>query len=178
MRAAFRLFFFSLGMASLFAQTVPAPVYVESFRKGPTRIKEQTLQINLNVKNSTYQAAIPDSDGDPHFILSLTPLRIGVEDPSILSWKASLVDVHRKIYGNLLFPYRDPLYNKGPQGNAAALDPNPYAIIPVRTRRVVKVENFYCSIEVKQYHFVVPGQPHLDSMSVEVQFTNRNPIGN
>jgi hypothetical protein len=178
MRSAFWLLFFAQLTAPLFAQASPVPVYVESFRRGSTKIKEQTLQVNLNVKNPTYQANIRDSDGDSHFVLSLTPLRVGVEDPSILSWKASLVDVHRKIYGNLLFPYRDQLYDKGPQGNAPALDPSPYAIIPVRTKRVIKVENFYCSLEVKQYHFVMPGQPHLDSMTVEVQFTNTNPIGN
>ena len=178
MRVAFWLLCLVTTGAPLFSQTSPAPVYVESFRKGPTKIKEQTLHINLDAKNPKYETRIPDSDGDMHFVLSLTPLRVGEEDPSILSWKASLVDIHRKIYGNLLFPYRDDLSNKGPQGNAPTLDPSPYAIVPVRARRVVKVENFYCSIEVKQYHFVVPGQPHLDSMNVEVQFTNANPIGN
>jgi hypothetical protein len=173
-----RLLLLALLSPVLFSQTSPGPVFVESFRRGQTKITEKTLQINLDTKSPTYKASIQDSDGDNHFVFSLTPLRVGVEDPSILSWKASLVDVHRKIYGNLLFPYRDQLSNKGPQGNAPALDPSPYAIVPVRARRVVKVENFYCSIEVKQYHFVMPGQPHLDSMNVEVQFTNTNPLGN
>ncbi|MBZ5720077.1 MAG: hypothetical protein LAO03_06825 [Acidobacteriia bacterium] len=161
-----------------FSQSPPAPVYVESFRKGSTRIAEKTLQVNLGTKQPSYEARIQDSTGDVHFMLSLAPVRVGQEDPSILSWRVSLVDLHRKLYGNLLLPYRDAYLNTGLKGNVAMLDPSPYAVVPVRAKRVIKVEKFYCSIEVKQYHFEEPGKPHLDSMSVEVQFSNTNPPGN
>src|ERR1700687_3345271 len=77
------LLILALFSQTLFSQTSPGPVFVESFRKGSTKIKEQTLQISLDVKNPTYEANIPDSDGDSHFMISLSPLRVGQEDPSI-----------------------------------------------------------------------------------------------
>jgi hypothetical protein len=175
--AAWLLFFAALGGRS-FAQTAPAPVYVESFRKGPTRIVEATLEVKLDAETPAYEARIKDSSGEQHFLLSLTPVRVGQEDPRILSWRVSLIDLHRRLYGNLLFPYRDASLNQGPKGHAATLDPSPYAVVPLRALRVIKVESFYCSFEVKQSHLRVPEQWHVDSMQVEVRMTNTNPLGN
>ena len=160
------------------AQTAAKPVYVESFRKGSTGITEQTLQVNLTKQSPRYEARVKDSSGHDHFQLTFSPVRIGAEDPSILAWQVSLVDVRRRLYGNLLFPYRDPALNTGPTGHISTLDPNPYAIVPTLAKRVIKVENFYCSIEVKKYHLPVPGVWHLDSMDVEVELTNRSPLDN
>lgn len=169
---------FVLCAGQLLAQAGPAPVYVESFRKGSTRIAETTYQVNLDVQHPTYQTKVKDSSGDEHFQLAVTPVRVGEEDPSILSWQVSLVDRHRRLYGTLLLPYRDNYLNGGPKGHVFWLDPDPYAVVPLQAKRVIKIEHFYCVIEVKNYHLLKPEQWHVDTMSVDVQFTNTNPLSN
>jgi hypothetical protein len=41
-----------------------------------------------------------------------------------------------------------------------------------------KVENFYCVIRVADYHILTTGSQLLDSMNVEVQFTQTDPQQN
>lgn len=165
-----------LCAGQLLAQAGPAPIYVESFRKGRTRIAETSYQVTLDIQHPSYQARVKDSSGDDHFQLSMTPVRVGEEDASILSWQVSLVDRHRRMYGTLLLPYRDNSLNGGPQGHVFWLDPDPYAMIPLLAKRVVKIEGFYCVIQVKNYHHPVPERRPLDAMGVDVQFTNTNPL--
>lgn len=38
-----------------------------------------------------------------------------------------------------------------------------------------KVEDFYCVIQVKDYHVLIPERHLLDSMRVELQFTESDP---
>jgi hypothetical protein len=40
----------------------------------------------------------------------------------------------------------------------------------------VKVENFYCSLQVTNHSFVGTGDPRLSSITVSVQFLNSNPL--
>jgi hypothetical protein len=41
---------------------------------------------------------------------------------------------------------------------------------------VFKVEDFYCIVRVTDHHFTVPERMLLDSMKVDVQFTESNPL--
>jgi hypothetical protein len=53
--------------------------------------------------------------------------------------------------------------------------PSNTAAVPVRARRIMKVDNFYVVFEVKAYHFTPPESPYLDSMTVQVEFRNTDP---
>ena len=57
-----------LGVLTLaahsWAQAIPKPVYVESFRKGPTRLAELLLVANLTSQNADYKATVKDSKGN------------------------------------------------------------------------------------------------------------------
>jgi hypothetical protein len=55
------------------------------------------------------------------------------------------------------------------------LDPSKFAAVPASARRIVKVDGFYVTIQVKALHFTPPDSPYLDSMSVFVEFTNSDP---
>ena len=164
-----------LLLGQLHAQATPATVYVESFRKGPTRIAETTFEVNLDNKKFEYHARIKDSAGRERYQFSLVPERVGSGDDRILAWQVSLVDLKRRSYGNLLLASRDPYLNQGVKGAISRLDPNVYAVVPALAKRVVKVEDFYCVTQVTKYHLLVPERWHLESMSVEVSLTNTSP---
>jgi hypothetical protein len=55
------------------------------------------------------------------------------------------------------------------------LDPGKFAKIPITRERVVKVDGFFCILQVKNYHFVNPDQPYLDHVTLSVRFTNSMP---
>jgi hypothetical protein len=160
----------------LCAQTAPATVYVESFRKGPTHIAETSFELTLDNKNPSYEARIKDAAGEQRYQLSLVPMRVGPGDDRILSWQVSLVDLKRRSYGNLLLASRDPYLNQGVKSAISRLDPNVYAVVPILAKRVVKVEDFYCVIQVSKYHLLTPERWYLDNMSLKVSLTNSNPL--
>ena len=164
--------------AHAWAQAVPKPVYVESFRKGPTRLAELLLVANLTSQNAEYKATVKDSKGNDRFQLSLEPAREAGGAERIVSWRALLIDPQRRYLGNYLVVTKPPeALSDGPQDRARWLDPSPYAIVPLLARRVFKVDDFYCIIQVKDYH-VVPENHLPDSMTVEIRFTGTDPRQN
>jgi hypothetical protein len=160
----------------LWSQTAPAPVYVESFRKLSARVQETTFEVNLDTKNPSYQRQIIDSGGNSRFKLSFTPMKVGPGDDRILSWRVTLIDNKHPVYGDLLLPSRNPDFNESPAGHAERLDANPYAQVPLTAERVIKVDQFYCVLRVQNYRLLVPEKPYVESMSVEVKFSNTNPV--
>ncbi len=62
------------------AQAAFKPVYIESFRKGPTRISAHNLVANLDSQNPYYQATMKDFEGNDRYQLSLEPQRVGEGD--------------------------------------------------------------------------------------------------
>ena len=162
--------------AVMWAQTKAAPVYVESFRQLSSKIQETTFVVTLDAKNPSYQRQIKDFEGNGRFKLSLTPMKVGPGDDRILYWRVTLIDNKHPVYGDLLLPSRNPEFNDSPAGRAERLDANPYAQVPLTAERVIKVDQFYCVMQVQNYHLLVPEKPHVESMRVEVKFTNTNPL--
>jgi hypothetical protein len=171
-----------LGLLTLaahsWAQAVPKPVYVESFRKGPTRLAELLLVANLTAQNAEYKVTVKDLAGNDRYQLSLEPSRENGGAERVVSWRVLLIDPHRRYLGNCLIATRPPeALTDQPQDRAWWLDPSPYAIVPLLAQRVFKVEDFYCTIQVKEFHVVpVTGLP--ESMSVEIRFTGTDPRQN
>jgi hypothetical protein len=158
------------------AETASKTIYVESFRKGSTRVPEYAMIANLNADSSAYTAKVKDSDDNQRFQLSILPHHAGEGDPHIISWRVQLVDLKRPYLGNILVSTQPPEVLKDTAGDRAWwLDPSSYAVVPMGTKRVFKIEDFYCVVEVKDYHRVVPERLWLDSMQVEVQFTGQDP---
>ncbi len=159
------------------AQIPSKSVYVESFRQGSVRISEHMIEVSLTAEKPDFEARIKDAEGNERYALSLMPRKANAEDPGILSWRVQLTDLRRRDFGNLLLasPERElPLTDV--KNQAWWLDPGPYAIVPLQTVRVFKVESFYCVVQVKDRHFLSPERPLVDSMKVEIQFTNTNPL--
>jgi hypothetical protein len=147
-------------------------VYVESFRKGSSRVMEQTIQVDLDPKNPTCAIRARDQNGRARYMLRCEPERVGPEDDRIIAWQVKLADLNHKIYGNVLMPTPDPTEDRTQIG---WLDPGKFAKIALKTERVVKVDHFYVVFRVTDSHFVAPGQPYLDQMTVDIHFTNTMP---
>jgi len=156
----------------VFAQSTATFAYVESFRKGSTRITERTLQVDLDPRNSTCEIRVKDQSGKNRYSFACVPQHAGPGDDRITGWQVRLADLHHKIYPNVLMSTPDPTAD---QTQIGWLDPNKFAKIALNTERVVKVDNFYCVFQVTDSHFVAPGQPYLDHLTLDVRFTNTMP---
>jgi len=154
------------------AQSTTTFAYVESFRKGSTRITEQSLQVDLDPHNSTCEIRVKDQSGKSRYSFACVPQRAGPGDDRITGWQVKLADLQHRIYPNVLMGTPNPTEDHTQIG---WLDPNKFAKIALNTERVVKVDNFYCVFQVTDSHFIAPGQPYLDHLSLAVHFTNTMP---
>lgn len=160
----------TLGTA-LLAQDVSF-VYVESFRKGPSRITESASEVIVTQQNPTCRIRVKDQSGKDRYELGCFPQPASETDARITSWEVRLADLHHKIYTNVLMPVVDPANDKTQIG---WLDPGKFAKIPITRERIVKIDDFYCTLQVKDYRFVNPDQPYLDHMTLAIRFTNSMP---
>ena len=154
------------------AQTEATFVYVESFRKGSTRVKESATEIVLDTHNPTCRIHVKDEHGADRYELGCIPQTAAANDPRITSWQVRLADLHHKIYANVLMPTADSSEDKAQIG---WLDPGKFAKIPITRERVVKVDSFYCDFQVMDYRFVNLEQPYLDRVTLAIRFTNSMP---
>jgi hypothetical protein len=146
-------------------------VYSESFKKGATRVTEQTLGVTLTPEHARQDFKILDSSGKPRYTLRFMP-DIPSGDTKILGWFVRLADAHHRIYDSVL-PISPDLSRDTQQ--VWWLDARTYSKTPLQVQRVFKVEQFYCVIQVKEVKRLVPGQPYLNQMDIAVQFTNTKP---
>jgi hypothetical protein len=154
------------------AQKPAQAVFAESFRRGPTRITEQTFEIKLNPQNARYRERIKDLAGNDRYEFVVIP-QSPEGDTQITSWHVRLKDLHHSIYDNILRASQEP--SSDPHNNLWWLNPDGFAPVPIRTRRIIRVESFYVTIEVRAYHFTPLDSPYLDSMTVDVKFSNADP---
>ncbi len=155
-----------------FSQTSASFVYVQSFRKGPTQVTEQSLEVDLDPLNPACQIRVKDRGGRDRYSFVCVPQRAGTGDDRIVGWQVRLADLQHKLYNNVLMPSPDATQDKTQVG---WLDPGKFAKIPLTTERVIKVDNFYCVVQVKDFHFVTQEQPYVDHMKIGVRFTNTLP---
>jgi len=159
---------------TLCAQGVSPTIYAESFRKGSTQITEESFDAKLTPQNATYREIIKDNRGSDRYELTVTPQ--GPEgDNKITAWRVKLRDLHHSIYNNILLENQEP--SSDPKNNLWWLNPNEMGGVPIRARRIMKVDGFYVVIQVRDLHFTPLDSPYLDSMAVQFAFTNKDPIG-
>lgn len=156
----------------LYAQGTPPTVYAESFRKGTTSVTEDSFAAKLSPANPTYRERIKDSNGNDRYELTITP-QIPEGDNKITSWVVRLRDLHHTIFNNLLLAAQQP--STDPKNNLWWLKPDQFAPVPIRARRIMKVEGFYVTIQVKDLHFTPLDSPYLDSMTADFSLTNNDP---
>lgn len=166
--------FCSVLLAGSVSAQNPAPAfYAESFRRNPIRITEDKFEVKVSVSNPTYKQRIRDSSGVERFELAITPRRPeGGANNQITSWEMSLRDLRYAVYGNLLQFDREA--SEDPKDNLYWLNPLPSAAMPIRSRRIIKIDGFYFVAQVQEFRNLSP-TPYLEFMSVQLQLTNRDP---
>ncbi|HUA17007.1 MAG TPA: hypothetical protein VMG31_17060 [Verrucomicrobiae bacterium] len=168
------VFFVAIGFAAagLRAQSAPPTYFANSFRQGETRITEEAFDVKLTPDNATYRERIKDSAGNDRYELTITPQ--GPEgDARITSWRVRLGDLHHSIYNNILLADQQPTAEA--KDNLWWLNPNPFGPVPIRAKRIMKVDGFYVVLQVKNLHFTPLDSPYLDSMEVHFAFSNSDP---
>ncbi|MFZ1159358.1 MAG: hypothetical protein WAO10_16360, partial [Candidatus Sulfotelmatobacter sp.] len=161
-----------LCAATAHAQKEPAAVYAESFRHGPTHITDASFEVKLNPQNSVFFDRIRDTYGNDRYLLTIVP-EIPEGEDHIISWQVRLTDLHHLIYNNVLLESQEP--SSDPGNNLWQLNPSRFGRVPIRAQRIMKVDAFYVSLQVTAYHFTPLESPYLDSMTVQVKFTNSDP---
>ena len=146
-------------------------VYSESFKKGATRVTEQTLDVTLTPDRAKQDFKILDSSGKRRYTLRFAP-DIPPGDTKILGWFVRLADANHKIYDSVLPVSQD--LARDPQ-QFWWLEARQYSKTPLQAQRVFKVEQFYCVMQVEDVKRLLPGQPYLNQMDVAVHFTNTKP---
>jgi hypothetical protein len=159
--------------------TVPAlgqnsspTVYAESFRRGSTRITEEGFDLKLTPENATYRERIKDPQGKDCYELTIAPLMPGGDD-KVTSWNVTLRDLRHSFYRNVLMAEQAP--SEEAKNNVFWLNPKQAAPVPLRARRIMKVEDFYLVVQVKDLHFTPLDSPYLDSMAISFALTNSDP---
>jgi hypothetical protein len=155
----------------------PAAFYIESWKKGKRQVEEKKINIKLDTKNSIYETAVRDISGQEFYRLSARP-NIKDSDFDFSSWGIFLVDIDdnedvlaeshgprgdtfdREEFIDILFPEENPDIRNGFWG------------LPLSAKRVIKVEGFYCIIQVKSYEMQPNKYRVLQEIEVEVEFTN------
>ncbi len=161
-----------LMAAALAAQTAEPTIYAESFRKGATHVTEDSFTVKLTPANSDYRERIKDSAGRDRYELKITP-QGPVGDTKITTWRVQLKDLRYLIYSNVLLASPEP--SADAKNNLWWLNPDRFGPVPVKAKRIVKVDSFYVVIQVTDLHFTPLDSPYLDSMVVQFAFTNRDP---
>jgi hypothetical protein len=165
-------FVIAMVSGSALAQGDPAPIYGESFRHTATRITEENFAAKLSSENPTYRERIKDAHGTDRYELTVAPQ--GPEgDSKITSWRVVLRDLRHNIYDNILVTQQEP--SPDAKNNLWWLNPSSFASVPVRAKRIIKVDGFFVTMQVKSFHFTPLESPYLDSMEVEFGFANSDP---
>ena len=171
MKKRFFLIVWTLFAVTAFGQNAPT-IFAESFRKGTTQVTEDKFEAKLTPDNATYRELIKDSYGKDRYELTITPEGPG-GDTQITAWRMKLRDLHHPIYSNILLADQQP--SSEAKNNLWWLTPNPFAPVPIRARRIMKVDGFYVVMQVTNLHFTPLDSPYLDSMSVQVEFADKDP---
>lgn len=164
----FAVLTFALTLAAQEAQTM----YAESFRQTTVSITEDSFEAKLTPADAIYKERLKDSRGNDRYDLTIVPQMPG-GDNQITSWKVELKDLRRPIYKNILMADQQPSADAA--NNLWWLNPDRFSPVPIKTRRIVKVDGFYVVMQVKALHFTPLDSPYLDSMTVAVAVTNSDP---
>jgi len=161
-----------LMASAMVAQTAQPTIYAESFRKGATHVTEDSFTVKLTPANPDFRERIKDSTGLDRYELRITP-QGPVGDTKITAWRVQLKDLRYSIYSNVLLASQEP--SADARNNLWWLTPDRFGPVPIKARRIMKVDSFYVVMQVTDLHFTPLDSPYLDSMVVQFVFANKDP---
>lgn len=153
------------------AQSAPI-FYAESFRQGTVSIEEDGFGVGLNAHNSSSFEWITDSRGNHRYDLSIMVERAETGD-QVISWTLVLKDLRHPKAGNILMTSHEPSIDA--TQNLWKLDLSRWSAVPLHAKRIIKVDGFYVTIEVKSVHFETSDAPYPDRAEINLTITNSDP---
>jgi len=154
--------------------------YAESWQKGTRQIQERRLSIRLSRELPLYEETINDASGRPRYKLKIEPRFESEQDSIPKDWSVRLIGpddtysllqpdhdegkhvFNKEDYLDFLYPVEEPDWRKtGFHG------------VPLSAKRVIKVEGFYCIIQVKAYHLSQSKARAFEWLEVDIDLTNK-----
>ncbi len=166
-----RIWMLALLVCTALADEAEQKVYSESFKKGATRVAGQTFDVMLTPQHGRQEFKVADATGKIRYALRFVP-DVSPGDTKVIGWFVRLADLHHKIYESVL-PTSPDLSKDTTQ--VWWLDGRQFSKIPLRATRIIKVEQFYCTVRVKDVAHLSIGQPYLQQLDLSVQFSNTKP---
>jgi hypothetical protein len=186
----------SLTITSAAQLNTSGEVYVQSWRRGERKIQPQKMLIELNRDHLAHEQVLLDAGGIPRFILQVRHSPWNKKFNAYYeSWWVDLcdyrgqkrrLDVSKECLlltssgrgpGGDYFPKEDSVGRLYPleehQQEIMKKVSNAY---PLYAKRVVKVEGFYCIIQVKRHKMSQINPMMMDSLSVEIELTNDSSV--
>ena len=158
---------------------------VDSWKDGPTTVKEQTLRFNLKkLRKQSVRKIVKDSSGQPKYELKISS-RERIDHASVFqAWNVQLVELGKKDASNLLGPEIPQSQDEYvPEQHVSLLVYQsdalkrelPILSVPFTSKRIIKVESFYCIIEPQKLDFSQNGRT-LRSGELSIRLINNAPI--
>lgn len=158
--------------------------YAEGWKKGTQQVQEQKIIIRLSTQVRVYERTINDAAGQARYKLKVEPALTESQESSPKAWTVDLIGPDDKF--SLLQPDHDPNKHQFTKADYLSLlypveEPNwrktGFMGVPLSSKRVIKVEGFYCIIQVRAYRLSRTSPRAFESLEVEIEFTNKYEAG-
>lgn len=150
--------------------------YAESWKHGTRRIKEQKIKLKLDAQNRRFEAEIKDLSETYSYSLEVVPLAyrtFGEKLWAIELWEPGdqppLLQTHDKSGHEFFIEDRYRVFYPVEDANFRKTG---YVGIPLSAKRVFKIESFYCIVQVTSYRLDPKRWRVLESLELEIEFTN------
>lgn len=154
--------------------------YAEGWKKGTHQVQERKIIIRLSTRVRVYEGPINDAAGQARYRLTVEPTLTESPESSPKAWVVRLIGPDDTLC--LLMPDHDPNKHHFTKADFLSLlypveEPNwrktGFMGVPLSSKRVIKVEGFYCIIQVRNYRLSRTNRRAFESLEVEIEFTNK-----
>jgi hypothetical protein len=145
--------------------------YTEGWKKGTHQVQEQKIVIRLSTRVRVYERTINDAAGQARYRLKIEPTLTESPESSPKAWAVRLIGPDDPF--SLLQPDHDPNKHHFTKADFLSLlypveEPNwrktGFMGVPLSSKRVIKVEGFYCIIQVRAYRLSRTSPPAFESI--------------
>lgn len=152
------------------------PYYVESWKQGDGTINEERVGIRITPQSSRKATPVKSAAGLDKYSLVVS------SDSENQAWYVDLIEKGNEKFGNLLRPHNDPHQDLFMPLDGISLllyeppadEPAPILSVPFQSTRIIKVESFYCSIQISEVR-LSKDRRKLISALVNISFSNKRP---
>jgi hypothetical protein len=170
-------------------QSSQESVFITSWRKGKFQIKPHEVEVTLDRQKREYQMSFASSEKEVNYDLFISNSPASEKGPYFESWNVMLFEESPRYPKSKREPMNNLLkVSEGPFGgdywpiedNIGWLYPvdEPNAkkhgvvVYPISARRIIKVENFYCTVQVTNYKRSPNNPREIDELTVKVKLSN------